>query len=151
MSYAVYVHPSQAQIAAAYSPSVTDQTVSYANAIEIRYPAESASVAAPGKMYAEGTDSNLGESDARATGESIRAAKKQEGSKDDCTPEKFLKRCKLVPEYSPVKKCKSEEVKLQDMLLVSHVKVYSLYNTERRTRANEMRDISLGQTECLEM
>ncbi|KAL8169749.1 UNVERIFIED_CONTAM: hypothetical protein K2H54_056568 [Gekko kuhli] len=122
MSYAVYVHPSQTQIAAAYSPSFTVQPVPCANVIGIKYPAETGSKAAPVKKYAEGNDVILRESDAHAKGESIRAAKKQEGSKDDCTPEKLLKRCKLVLEYSPVKKCKSEEVKLQDMLLGESIK-----------------------------
>lgn len=124
--YAVYVHPSQTQIVTAYSPGFTAQPVPCSNVIGIKHPAETGSEAAPGKMYAGDNDIYLRESDAHANGESIRAAKKQEGSKDDCAPEKFLKRCKLVVEYSPVKKCKSEEVKLQDMLLVSHVKVYSL-------------------------
>ncbi|XP_015279901.1 PREDICTED: transcription factor E2F8 [Gekko japonicus] len=122
VSYAVYVHPSQTQMATAYNPSFTVQPVPCANVIGIKYPARTGSKAAPGKMYAEGNDINLGESDAHAKGESLRAAEKQEGSKDDCTPEKLLKRCKLVLEYSPVKKCKSEEVKLQDMLLGESMK-----------------------------
>ncbi|XP_077178167.1 transcription factor E2F8 isoform X2 [Paroedura picta] len=122
VSYTMYVHPPQTQIATACNPSFTVQPVPCANVFGIKYPAETGSKTVPGKIRAEGDDTNLGESDAHANSESTESAKKHEGSKNDCTPEKFLKRCKLVLEYSPVKKFKSEEAKLQDTLLGESIK-----------------------------
>ncbi|XP_048342983.1 transcription factor E2F8 isoform X2 [Sphaerodactylus townsendi] len=121
-SCTVYVHPSQMQIASAYHPSFIVQPVACPNVIGMKHPAETGSKAAPVKMFTEGDGINSGESEAHAKEESIGAAKKQEGSKNDCASKKFLKKCKLVHEYCPVKKCKHEEQKLQDMLLGESVK-----------------------------
>nr|XP_056707677.1 transcription factor E2F8 [Euleptes europaea] len=120
-AYSVYVHPSQTQMATAYNPGFTVQPFACANVVGIKYPAETGSKAAPGQMLTEGNDISVGKRDAPAKDESIGAAKKQGGLEDGCTPEKFLKRCKLVLEYSPVKKCK-REVKLQDTLLGKSIK-----------------------------
>ncbi|XP_077178168.1 transcription factor E2F8 isoform X3 [Paroedura picta] len=150
VSYTMYVHPPQTQIATACNPSFTVQPVPCANVFGIKYPAETGSKTVPGKIRAEGDDTNLGESDAHANSESTESAKKHEGSKNDCTPEKFLKRCKLVLEYSPVKKFKSEEAKLQDTLLVWFPSSYLIPLPQCTQHDNEITVSNKGKAEmCL--
>ncbi|XP_054827728.1 transcription factor E2F8 isoform X2 [Eublepharis macularius] len=150
VSYAVYVHPSQMQLATACNPSFMMQPVSCANVVGIKYPAETSSKPALGKMLTKGSDISLGESDTLAKDEGIRVAKKQEVSKDDCIPEKFLKRCQVVPADSPIKKSKSEEVTLQDMLQTWIPSSYLIPLSQCTQLGNETADSNKGKSEmCL--
>nr|XP_034973122.1 transcription factor E2F8 isoform X2 [Zootoca vivipara] len=110
--YALYLHPSQAQLVTAYNPGFTVRPVHCANVVGSKSPS---SQVAPGKVFIEDNGSNGEGSASCAKGQDLWLAKEQEGTKDGMVPERPFKRRRM--EGSPVKKCASEEVALHDVLL----------------------------------
>uniref|UniRef100_A0A8D2LAI5 Transcription factor E2F8 n=1 Tax=Varanus komodoensis TaxID=61221 RepID=A0A8D2LAI5_VARKO len=124
MPYAVYLHPSQTQIVTACNPGLAIQPVPSASAIRKASPVAARSQAVPAQVLTEDDGSRLERNDATAQDQNLCLAKEQqEGTKDALVPEKCFKRCNALLEESPTKKCKSEEVELQDVLLVSSIKL----------------------------
>ncbi|KAH0620826.1 hypothetical protein JD844_021629 [Phrynosoma platyrhinos] len=116
VSYAVYLQPSQTQIVTAYNPSLSVQSVPCTNVIGTKSPEEASSQLIPGKKFIKDSDSNLAAGDANAEDQNTGLAMEQECKKDDLMSGKCFKRCKSVPKDSPIKKCKNEELELQDGL-----------------------------------
>lgn len=126
VSYAVYLHPSQTQLATACNPSfaLPVQVSRCATVIGLNSPVEAGTKAVSARKFVEDSSSHLEVGDAYAKDGSPWVSEEQDGTKES-TPEKSLKRCKALLEDSQIKKCKSEEVKLQYVLLVSGVKAHA--------------------------
>ncbi|KAG6935286.1 E2F transcription factor 8 [Chelydra serpentina] len=110
ISYALYLHPSQAQTVTTYSPSFTLQSVPYTNVTGTKCVFDANSKILFSQMTTEEGDSNTGEGDAGNL-----MAKERQVTNIEFTPERCLKRSQALQENSSIKKCRSEEKSLEDV------------------------------------
>ncbi|CAM5121125.1 unnamed protein product [Eretmochelys imbricata] len=110
ISYAIYLHPSQAQTVTTYSPSFTLQSVPCTNVTGTKSVFNANSKILLNQMTTEEGDSNTGEGDAGNL-----MAKERQVTKIEFIPEKCLKRSQALQENSSIKKCRSDEKSLEDV------------------------------------
>ncbi|EMP28139.1 Transcription factor E2F8, partial [Chelonia mydas] len=110
ISYAIYLHPSQAQTVTTYSPSFTLQSVPCPNVTGTKSVFNANSKILLNQMTTEEGDSNTGEGDAGNL-----MAKERQVTKIEFIPEKCLKRSQALQENSSIKKCRSDEKSLEDV------------------------------------
>ncbi|KAJ6610297.1 hypothetical protein lerEdw1_015228 [Lerista edwardsae] len=122
MPCAVYLHPPHAQIVTAYNPGFTVQPVPCASIAGTKSPAAAVSNGMPVKTLVEDKSSHLGEGDANAQDRKLWVPKEQDGTKNNLMSEKCFKRCKALFDGSPTKKCRGEDVELQNVFLEKFVK-----------------------------
>lgn len=120
MPCTVYLHPSHTQIVTAYNPGFTVQPVPCASIAGKKSPAVAVSNGMPVETLVEGKSRHLGEGDTNAQDRKLWVPKEQDGTKNNLASEKCFKRCKALLEGSPTKKCRGEDVELQNVLLVSN-------------------------------
>ncbi|KAJ7344575.1 hypothetical protein JRQ81_000525 [Phrynocephalus forsythii] len=119
VSYALFLPSSQTGIVTAYNPHCSVQPVPCANVIGMKCPSLQS---VPAKMLTGDNDCSFEEGSPYATNQNLLMATEQEGRKDDSTSKKCCKRCKALLEDSPVKKCKSEGVECQNVLMGESVR-----------------------------
>ncbi|XP_026507326.1 transcription factor E2F8 isoform X3 [Terrapene carolina triunguis] len=104
ISYAIYLHPSQAQTV------TTLQSVPCPNVTGTKSVFSANSQIPFNQMTTEERDSNTGEGDAGNL-----VAKERQVTKIEFTPERCLKRSQALQENSSIKKCRSDEKSLEDV------------------------------------
>ncbi|XP_066492350.1 transcription factor E2F8 [Tiliqua scincoides] len=122
MPCTVYLNPPRTKIVTASNPRFTVQPVPCANRAGMKSPAAAVSNTAPVEILVEDKDSHLEEDSANPQDRKLRLPKEQDGTKNDLTSEKCFKRCKALLKGSPTKKCRGEDVELQNVLLGKFVK-----------------------------
>ncbi|XP_007430551.1 transcription factor E2F8 [Python bivittatus] len=110
---AVYLNPSQVQVVTTYRPNYMVHPVSTSNVVEIKSPVKANLQVAPAGTFTKDSSNNWG----KAEDLQLWLTKEPNGTTDDLMPGKCFKRSKLLLEDNPIKKCKTEEVELQDSLL----------------------------------
>uniref|UniRef100_A0A6J0SXV7 Transcription factor E2F8 n=1 Tax=Pogona vitticeps TaxID=103695 RepID=A0A6J0SXV7_9SAUR len=122
VSYALFVQPSQTGIVTTYNPQCSVQPVPCANVIGMKCPLGPSLQSSPGEMLTGDSDYSFGEGSLCARNQNLLTDTEQEGTKDDLASKKCFKRCKSLLKDTPFKKCKSEEMELQDVLLGESVR-----------------------------
>ncbi|XP_075783833.1 transcription factor E2F8 [Pelodiscus sinensis] len=115
ISYAIYLHPSQAQTVTTYSPSFTLQSVPCPNVTRTKSVLDGNS-----KIPLSQMTTGQGDSNASEVSVANLMAKETQVTKIEFTPEKCLKRSQALQENSSIKKCKSDEKSLEDVYTVSN-------------------------------